>query len=150
MDARTLLYVIPALGLVGLAYTFWRSAWVGRQEVGTERMARIADSIQKGAMAFLRAEYRFLVVFVAVVGLLLGFSGSRQADSSALVGLAFVIGALCSALAGFIGMRVATKANVRTTQAARKSLGAALEIAFAGGSVMGLGVVGLGILGLGG
>jgi K(+)-stimulated pyrophosphate-energized sodium pump len=149
VDLKTLLIVIPALGLVGLAYTFWKSAWIRRQEVGTDRMARIAHSIERGAMAFLRAEYRFLVIFVVVVAGLLAFAGSRQPESSAWIGIAFVAGAACSALAGFIGMKVATKANVRTTNAARTSLGAALEIAFAGGSVMGLGVVGLGIFGLG-
>ena len=101
-----------------------------------------------GAMAFLKAEYKVLVIFVIVVAALLAFSGSTSSDSSPLVGLSFMVGAFCSALAGFIGMRVATKANVRTTQAARTSIGKALEIAFAGGSVMGLGVVGLGVLGL--
>ncbi|MCZ7649794.1 MAG: sodium-translocating pyrophosphatase [Thermoanaerobaculia bacterium] len=149
MSLDTILYVIPLLGLAGLLYTFLRTAWVSRQEAGNERMVRIARAIQEGAMAFLRAEYRVLAVFVVVVAVLLGWSGASQPGSSPLIALAFVAGALCSAAAGFIGMRVATKANVRTTQAARTSLGKALEIAFAGGSVMGLGVVGLGILGLG-
>jgi K(+)-stimulated pyrophosphate-energized sodium pump len=151
MNAQNLLYVIPVLGLVGLLYTWWKSSWVARQEVGTERMARIAAAIQQGAMAFLRAEYRVLAIFVVVVAALLAWSGAAQPEtSSPLVGLSFVIGATCSALAGLIGMRVATKANVRTTNAARSGLARALEIAFAGGSVMGMGVVGLGILGLGG
>ncbi|HSM14525.1 MAG TPA: sodium/proton-translocating pyrophosphatase, partial [Thermoanaerobaculia bacterium] len=149
MNVETLLYVIPALGVAGLLYTWFKSAWVARQEVGTDRMAKIAAAIQQGAMAFLRAEYRVLVVFVVVVAALLGWAGASQPGSSPLIAGAFVTGALCSALAGFIGMRVATKANVRTTNAARKGLGPALEIAFAGGSVMGLGVVGLGVLGLG-
>jgi len=151
MNAQNLLYLIPVLGIAGLLYTWWKSSWVARQEVGTERMARIAAAIQQGAMAFLRAEYRVLAIIVVVVSALLAWSGAVQsATSSPLVGLSFVIGATCSALAGFIGMRVATKANVRTTNAARTGLGKALEIAFAGGSVMGMGVVGLGIVGLGG
>jgi len=149
MNAQNLLYLIPAFGLAGLLYTWFKSAWVTRQEVGTDRMARIAAAIQEGAMAFLRAEYRVLAIFVVVVAGLLAWAGSTQAESSPLVGLSFVVGACCSALAGFIGMRVATRANVRTTNAARTGLGRALEIAFAGGSVMGLGVVGLGITGLG-
>ncbi|MDC0265893.1 sodium-translocating pyrophosphatase [Mariniblastus sp.] len=142
-------YIVPALGVLGLLFTLWKSRWVGRQEVGTERMARIADNITDGAMSFLKAEYSILLVFVLAVAALLGFAGSQQGElSSPLISLSFVLGAFCSALAGFIGMRVATKANVRTTQAARGSLGKALEVAFAGGSVMGMGVVGLGVLGL--
>lgn len=143
-----LIYLIPVFGLLGLLYTAWKSAWVSRQEAGTERMARIAKAIAEGAMAFLKAEYRILSIFVLTVAVLLAISGNTE-GSSPLIALSFVVGALCSALAGFIGMRVATKANVRTTHAARTSLGKALEIAFAGGSVMGLGVVGLGVLGLG-
>ncbi len=138
---------IPVLGLLALAYTFWKSSWVSKQDVGSDKMATIANNIADGAMAFLRAEYRVLAIFVVVVAVLLGLSAG--ADSSPLVALSFVLGAICSALAGFIGMRVATKANVRTTNAARTSLGKALEVAFAGGAVMGLGVVGLGVLGLG-
>lgn len=140
---------IPVLGVIALAYTFVRSSWVSKQDVGSEKMARIAKNISDGAMAFLKAEYRVLAVFVLIVAVLLGTTASAE-SSSPLVALSFVLGAICSALAGFIGMRVATKANVRTTQAARTSLGKALEVAFAGGSVMGLGVVGLGVLGLGG
>jgi len=145
---QTITYIIPIFGVLALLYTFWRSSWVSKQEVGTERMARIAKAIADGAMAFLKAEYRVLAFFVVLVAILLGISGNTP-DSSPLIALSFVIGAICSGLAGFIGMRVATKANVRTTNAARSSLGRALEIAFAGGSVMGLGVVGLGVLGLG-
>jgi len=145
---NTLIMILPLLGVVGLIYTFWRSAWVNKQEVGTERMATIAKNIADGAMAFLKAEYRVLAIFVIAVAILLAVSGNTE-GSSPLVALSFIIGAICSALAGFIGMRVATKANVRTTNAARTSLGKALEVAFAGGSVMGLGVVGLGVLGLG-
>ncbi len=141
-------FAVPGFGVLALLYTFWKSSWVNKQEVGTERMGRIASDIQDGAMAFLKAEYKVLAIFVAVVAVLLGFSGMTE-ESSPLVALSFVLGAICSALAGYIGMRVATKANVRTTNAARTSLGKALEVAFAGGSVMGLGVVGLGVLGLG-
>nr|HQU58278.1 sodium/proton-translocating pyrophosphatase [Saprospiraceae bacterium] len=141
---------IPLFGVLALLYTFWRTSWVSKQEVGTERMARIAKNISDGAMAFLKAEYRVLAIFVLGVAILLAISGNSEEESSPLIALSFITGAICSALAGFLGMRVATKANVRTTHAARTSLGAALEVAFAGGSVMGLGVVGLGVLGLGG
>ena len=142
-------WVIPVFGVIGLGFTFWKSAWVARQEVGTERMARIAKNISDGAMSFLKAEYSVLIVFVLAVAALLGYAGSTQGEnSSPLLALSFVLGAFCSAAAGFIGMKVATKANVRTTHAARDGLGKALEVAFAGGSVMGMGVVGLGVLGL--
>ncbi|MGI9472034.1 MAG: sodium-translocating pyrophosphatase [Rubripirellula sp.] len=142
-------YVIPLLGLVGLAFTIWKSSWVARQEVGNEKMAKIAANITEGAMSFLRAEYTILAIFVLIVACLLGYGGSTQGDaSSPLIAVSFALGAICSALAGFVGMRVATKANVRTTNAARTGLGPALEVAFAGGSVMGMGVVGLGVLGL--
>jgi K(+)-stimulated pyrophosphate-energized sodium pump len=144
----TLTMLIPVFGVIALLYTFWKSSWVSKQEVGSEKMARIAKNISDGAMAFLKAEYKVLAIFVIAVAVLLGISGNTAA-SSPLVALSFVLGAICSALAGFIGMKVATKANVRTTQAARTSLGKALEVAFAGGAVMGLGVVGLGVLGLG-
>ncbi|MFN7138375.1 MAG: V-type H(+)-translocating pyrophosphatase, partial [Limisphaerales bacterium] len=144
-----LLYLIPAAGLVGLAFTFIRTKWVTNQDPGTERMKRISGYIAEGAMAFLRAEYKVLAIFVVVVAILLAFQGTRAPDSSPLIAVSFITGALCSALAGFIGMKVATRANVRTTAAARTSLGKALGIAFAGGSVMGMGVVGLGVLGLG-
>jgi K(+)-stimulated pyrophosphate-energized sodium pump len=144
---QTLIYLIPVFGVFGLLYTFWKSSWVSKQDIGTERMAGIAKSISEGAMAFLRAEYKVLGIFVVCVAILLGLSANE--NSSPLVALSFIVGAFCSALAGFIGMQVATKANVRTTNAARQGLGKALEIAFAGGSVMGMGVVGLGVLGLG-
>jgi len=134
--------------VLALLYTFWRSSWVGKQDPGTERMQRIGTNIADGAMAFLKAEYKVLAPFVLVVAALLAFSANGE-TSSILIGASFVLGAICSALAGFIGMRVATKANTRTTAAARTSLGKALEVAFAGGSVMGMGVVGLGMLGLG-
>ena len=146
--SQTITYLIPAFGVLALLFTFFRSSWVGRQDIGTEKMGEISKHIAKGAMAFLRAEYRVLAIFVLAVAVLLGLTGNTE-ESSPLVALSFVLGAICSALAGFVGMRVATKANVRTTNAARTGLGKALEIAFAGGSVMGLGVVGLGVLGLG-
>ncbi|MBK8855455.1 MAG: sodium-translocating pyrophosphatase [Saprospiraceae bacterium] len=145
---QSIIYLIPIFGILALLFTYWKSSWVSNQEVGTEKMARIAKSISDGAMAFLKAEYKVLAIFVLVVSILLAFSGNTE-NSSPMVAFSFIIGALCSALAGLIGMKVATKANVRTTNAARTSLGKALEIAFAGGSVMGLGVVGLGVLGLG-
>ena len=138
-----------AFGFVGLIYVFVKNAWVSKQEVGDEKMARIAKNIADGAMSFLKAEYKILSVFVAAVAVLLFFKGQNEAGSNGLVAVSFIVGAICSALAGFIGMRVATKANVRTTNAARTSLPKALEVAFAGGSVMGLGVVGLGVAGLG-
>jgi K(+)-stimulated pyrophosphate-energized sodium pump len=146
---KSITYVIPVMGIVALLYTFWRSAWVSKQDAGTDRMKRIAANIADGAMAFLRSEYKVLSVFVAVVAVLLFLSGSSDVASHPLIAISFIIGAFCSGLAGFIGMKVATKANVRTTHAARTSLGRGLEVAFAGGSVMGLGVVGLGVLGLG-
>ena len=145
---QNLIYVIPVFGILALLYTFWKSGWVSKQDVGTEKMAKIAKHIADGAMSFLKAEYKVLSIFVFAVAILLGISGNTAA-SSPLVALSFVLGAICSALAGFIGMKVATKANVRTTSAARTSLGKALEVAFAGGAVMGMGVVGLGVLGLG-
>ncbi|MEX0719311.1 MAG: sodium-translocating pyrophosphatase [Balneolaceae bacterium] len=144
---QTLVYLIPVAGVLALLYTFFKSRWVSKQEIGTERMERISKSIASGAMAFLRAEYKVLSIFVLVVAVILALSAD-PATSSWMVAISFIIGALCSGLAGFIGMKVATKANVRTTQAARTSLGKGLEVAFAGGSVMGLGVVGLGVLGL--
>jgi len=147
---NALLFVIPLFGLLALGFTFWRSAWVARQEEGSEGMKQIARNIAVGAMAFLRAEYKVLAIFVGCVALLLLFAGFRDPEnSSPFVAVSFIVGAFCSAFAGFIGMRVATKANVRTTQGARTSLGEGLKVAFAGGSVMGLGVVGLGVLGLG-
>lgn len=145
----TIIYLIPVAGVIALLYTIFKTSWVTKQEIGTERMERISKSIASGAMAFLKAEYRVLAVFVLVVAVILGFSADPT-TSSWMVAISFVVGAFCSGLAGFIGMKVATKANVRTTHAARTSLGKGLEVAFAGGSVMGLGVVGLGVLGLSG
>ncbi|NNE78432.1 MAG: sodium-translocating pyrophosphatase, partial [Pricia sp.] len=141
---------LPAFGILALLYVAWKNAWVSKQEVGNEKMARIAKNIADGAMSFLKAEYKILSIFVVAVAVLLFFKGSNETGSNGMVAVSFIVGAICSALAGFIGMKVATKANVRTTNAARTSLGSALEVAFAGGSVMGLGVVGLGVLGLSG
>lgn len=141
---------LPLFGVVALIFVFIKSGWVSKQDVGNEKMSRIAKNIADGAMAFLKAEYKVLAIFVAAVAVLLYFKGESEVGSSGMVAVSFIIGAICSALAGFIGMKVATKANVRTTEAARTSLGRALEVAFAGGAVMGLGVVGLGILGLSG
>ncbi|WP_117880042.1 sodium-translocating pyrophosphatase [Aureibaculum luteum] len=141
---------LPLFGVVALIFVFLKSGWVSKQEVGNEKMSRIAKNIADGAMAFLKAEYKVLAIFVAAVAVLLFFKGTNEVGSNGMVAVSFIIGAICSALAGFIGMKVATKANVRTTEAARTSLGRALEVAFAGGAVMGLGVVGLGILGLSG
>lgn len=142
-----ILYLLPVFGVLGLLFVLWKSAWVAKQDAGSDKMKKIASHIAEGAMAFLKAEYKILSIFVVCVALLLAFTANSE-TSHPLVGVSFVLGAFCSALAGFIGMRVATKANVRTTQAARTSLGKALEVAFAGGSVMGMGVVGLGVLGL--
>jgi K(+)-stimulated pyrophosphate-energized sodium pump len=143
-----ILYFIPSAGILALLFVYLKNNWVASKEVGSEKMGRIAKNIADGAMAFLRAEYKILSVFVILTAILLGFKGVSE-GTSYLVGVSFVVGALCSGLAGFIGMKVATKANVRTTNAAQHSLGKALEIAFSGGAVMGLGVVGLGVLGLG-
>ncbi len=145
-----IVHIIPLFGVLALLYTVWKTSWITKQDAGTEKMQKIAGHISEGAMAFLKAEYKVLAVFVLIVAILLAVSGANSAASSPLVGVSFIVGAFCSALAGFIGMSVATKANVRTTNAARDGLGKALEIAFAGGSVMGLGVVGLGVLGLSG
>ena len=145
-----LINYLPLFGVLALAFVFFKNRWVSKQEVGNEKMARIAKNIADGAMSFLKAEYKVLAIFVAAVSVLLYFKGDLEVGSSGMVAVSFVVGAICSALAGFIGMKVATKANVRTTEAARDSLGRALEVAFAGGAVMGLGVVGLGILGLSG
>lgn len=144
---ENLYYYLPAFGALGLLFVFWRSSWVNKQDAGNEKMKKIAGHIAEGAMSFLKAEYKVLAIFVISVATLLAFTANSE-TSSPFIAFSFVIGAFCSGLAGFIGMRVATKANVRTTQAARTSLGKALEVAFSGGSVMGMGVVGLGVLGL--
>lgn len=143
------MFVIGA-AVLAMVYSFWKTSWIEAQDEGTDRMKSIGASIADGAMAFLKAEYRVLSIFVIAVAILLGFANSGRADSSALISLSFVVGAVTSGLAGFLGMKVATKANNRTTNAARTSLASALNVAFTGGSVMGMSVVGLGVLGLGG
>ena len=146
-----LMNYLPVFGIIALLFVFYKNTWVTKQDPGNDKMQFIASNIQKGAMAFLKAEYKMLSIFVLAVAILLFFKGQNDAlngEGHVLVALSFVVGAICSGLAGFIGMVVATKANVRTTNAARTSLGKGLEVAFAGGSVMGLGVVGLGVLGL--
>ena len=143
------MYLVPAFGVLALLYTFIKSAWVSKQDAGGDRMKEIAKYIAEGAMAFLKAEYKILTYFVIIAGLLLAFMGYSNPKSSPMIAGAFVIGAVFSALAGFIGMNIAIKANVRTAHAARTSLSKALAVSFGGGSVMGLGVAGLAVLGLG-
>lgn len=143
-------YLVPLMGLIGLLYTLFKFNWVGRQDAGTDRMKEISNYISEGAMAFLKAEWKILAYFVLVVALLLGFMASRNEHSHWSIAISFIIGAFLSALAGYIGMRAATKANVRTAHAARTSLSKALNVSFTGGAVMGMGVAGLAVLGLGG
>ena len=149
------LYSIPALGLLGILFMAFKSAWVTKQDAGDENMQELAGYIADGAMAFLKAEWKVLSYFVVFVAILLAYSGTihevngREIHSSWVIAIAFIIGAVFSATAGYIGMKVATKANVRTTQAARTSLKQALRVSFTGGTVMGLGVAGLAVLGLG-
>ncbi|MCT2409063.1 sodium-translocating pyrophosphatase [Chryseobacterium antibioticum] len=144
-----LFYLIPVFGVVALLYTFLQSNWVSKQNAGNEKMKIISGHIADGAMAFLKAEYKILTYFVVVVSILLAVMGSSNANSHWSIGVAFAVGAVFSALAGFIGMKIATKANVRTAEAARTSLSKALKVSFTGGSVMGMGVAGLAVLGLG-
>jgi K(+)-stimulated pyrophosphate-energized sodium pump len=141
--------LIIGAGMLAMLYSFWKTGWINKQDQGTEKMERIGSNIADGAMSFLKAEYRVLAVFIVVIAVLLGFANVGNPQSSALIALSFITGALTSGLAGFLGMRVATKANNRTTHAARTGLAPALKVAFVGGSVMGLSVVGLGIIGLG-
>jgi K(+)-stimulated pyrophosphate-energized sodium pump len=144
------LLLIPVLGVVGLIVMAIKSAWVSKQDAGDAKMQELAGYIAAGAMAFLRAEWKILSYFVVIAAILLGWSGTLVADSSPLIALSFIFGAVLSAFAGYLGMKIATKANVRTTQAARTSLAHALKVSFTGGSVMGIGVAGLAVLGLGG
>jgi vacuolar-type H(+)-translocating pyrophosphatase len=145
-----LLYLVPIFGLLGLLFTMIQGSWVSKQDAGNDRMKEIAKYIADGAMAFLKAEYKILTYFVIIAGILLAVMGQSNPKSSWMIAVAFVIGAVFSAFAGFIGMRIATKANVRTASAARTSLSKALKVSFTGGSVMGLGVAGLAVFGLGG
>ncbi len=130
-------YLPWLFGVLALAFVFIKNAWVSKQDEGTKKCQRIAKNIADGAMSFLKAEYKILGIFVIAVAILLYFKGTSEVGSHWMVAISFIVGAICSALAGFIGMKAATKANVRTTQAARTSLGKALEVAFAGGAVMG-------------
>jgi K(+)-stimulated pyrophosphate-energized sodium pump len=145
-----LIYLVPLMGAIGLLYTFIKFKWVSKQDAGNERMKEISTYIAEGAMAFLKAEWKILGYFVVIVALLLGVMAKANPHSHWSIAVAFVIGAVLSATAGYIGMRAATKANVRTAQAARTSLSKALAVSFGGGSVMGLGVAGLAVLGLSG
>ncbi|MCX7649196.1 MAG: sodium-translocating pyrophosphatase [Flavobacteriales bacterium] len=142
-------YLIPAMGLIGLLVMVAKYRWVMRQQSGDAKMNELASYIAKGALAFLKAEWRILSYFVVIAALLLGYSGTLVPNSSPVIALSFIVGAVFSAFAGYIGMTIATRANVRTTQAARSSLAKALAVSFTGGSVMGIGVAGLAVLGLG-
>ncbi len=146
---NNLFYAVPAMGIVGLIYTLIKFNWVSKQDAGNEKMNEISTHIADGAMAFLKAEWKILSYFVVIVALLLAFMSQTNPNSHWSIAIAFIIGAICSATAGYIGMKIATKANVRTAQAARTSLHKALAVSFTGGSVMGLGVAGLAVLGLG-
>ena len=143
----TILYLIPALGILGLVVMAVQSAWVSKQPTGEANMVELAGYIAEGAMAFLKAEWKILAYFAIAAAIILGWSGTLVETSSPVIALSFVIGAVFSATAGFFGMNIATKANVRTTQAARTDLKGALKVAFTGGTVMGLGVAGLAVLG---
>lgn len=147
---NNLIYAIPLLGLVGILVMAVKSAWVNKQDAGDANMKELAGYIADGAMAFLKAEWKVLGIFAILAAALLAYSGTMSEHSSWIIAIAFIIGAVFSATAGYIGMKSATKANVRTTQAARTSLKQALKVSFTGGTVMGLGVAGLAVLGLGG
>ncbi|MEJ5304956.1 MAG: sodium-translocating pyrophosphatase [Ignavibacteria bacterium] len=144
----SLIYILPILALLGLLFAYLKSRWIIKQDAGDSTMQEIASYIQEGAMAFLKREYRVLIFFALVVAILLAISGASEENSSPLVGVSFLVGAFASALAGWIGMYIATKSNVRTTNAAKTSLVKALSVAFSGGTVMGMTVVSLGLLGL--
>ncbi|WP_207532199.1 sodium-translocating pyrophosphatase [Desertivirga arenae] len=144
-----IIYLIPILGLVGIFVMLSKSAWVSKQDPGDENMRTLSGYIADGAMAFLKAEWKILSYFAVIAAILLAYSGTLVETSSPIIAVSFLIGAFTSAFAGYIGMNIATKANVRTTQAARTSLAQALKVSFTGGSVMGLGVAGLAVLGLG-
>ncbi len=148
---ENLIYILPLFGVIALVYMAVLSSWVTKQDAGDAKMTGIAKNIADGAMAFLKAEYRILAIYVVLAGTALGILSQVPkvaAHSSILIVGSFVVGCFFSALAGFLGMRIATKANVRTTQAAKTSLAKALKVSFRGGTVMGLGVAGLAVLGL--
>jgi len=146
------IYLTPVVAIIALIFAYMRAAWVQKQDPGNERMQIIGKWVADGAMAFLKQEYRVLAIFVVAVAVLLGVSnqmvGAAQ-NTNGIIAVSFILGALCSALAGFFGMKTATAANIRTASAARKGLNDALQVAFKGGSVMGLSVAGLALLGLG-
>ena len=142
-------YVIPAMGILGIIVLVAKSMWVSKQNAGEKNMQELAQYIADGAMAFLKAEWKVLSYFAVIAGIVLAYSGTLVPDSDPIIAVAFLIGAFFSALAGYIGMNIATKANFRTTQAVRSSLSKALEVSFTGGAVMGLGVAGLAVFGLG-
>ena len=146
---NNIVYLIPVLGLVGIIVMMLKAAWVSKQDAGEAKMKELAQHIAEGAMAFLKAEWKVLSYFAVLTAILLGYSGTLVEDSSPIIAISFLIGAVLSAFAGYLGMNIATKANVRTTQAARSGLKKALSVSFTGGTVMGLGVAGLAILGLG-
>ena len=146
--SENLIYLLPLFGVIGLIVMFVKSKWVNKQDAGDQKMQDLASHIREGALAFLKAEYRILAIFVVVAGILLGILSQFVESTSIFIVVAFVLGAIFSAVAGNIGMRIATAANVRTTQAARTSLPHALKVSFTGGTVMGLGVAGLAVLGL--
>ncbi len=141
-------YLIPAAGVLALLFALVKSAWVSKQDAGNEKMQEIAGHIHEGAMAFLAREYKVLAIFVLIVAVLLAAGNASLENSHWLIGVSFVLGAVCSALAGFFGMKIATKANVRTTSKAREGLNGALHVAFSGGTVMGMSVVGLAVIGI--
>lgn len=153
---NSIVYLVPAFGAIGLLYTAWRFNWVSSQPAGDDNMKKLSGYIADGAIAFLKAEWKILAYFAIPTALILAYLGSQteangiEIHSSPLIAVAFLIGAVFSATAGYIGMKVATKANVRTAQAARTSLAKALNVSFTGGSVMGMGVAGLAVLGLSG
>lgn len=146
---QVFLYLVPVLGIIGLLVMAVKSAWVSKQPTGEENMVELAGYIAKGAMSFLKAEWKVMIYFVVIAAIILGWSGTLLEHSSPVIAIAFLIGAVSSAFAGYLGMKIATKANVRTTQAAKTSLKDALNVSFTGGSVMGLGVAGLAVLGMG-
>ena len=151
MNNLSIEIIIPLLGIVGLVVMIFKAIWVSKQDQGDSNMIELAGHISRGALAFLKAEWRVLGIFVAIAGLLLAWSAELEAVAAHtdwVIAISFLIGAVFSAFAGWIGMNIATKANVRTTQAARTSLSQALRVSFTGGTVMGLGVAGLAVLGL--
>ena len=150
MEPVHLIYLCPAVAILALIYAYIRASWVKAQDPGNDRMKMIGGWIADGAMAFLAREYRVLAIFVIAVAVLLGVSNQMVGDDTNwIISVSFVLGAFCSALAGYFGMKTATAANIRTASAARQGLNQALQVAFNGGSVMGLSVVGLALTGLG-